>query len=353
MQQQQSEAEQKKVLDTLNPTRVIIPIIIGLGIAVWMFLRNVKIDDLVEHFASAQLHWIFIAFLVLLIRDGGYVYRIRYLTEKALSWKSSVYTILLWEFASAVTPSAVGGTAIAVFILNKEGIPFGKSLAYVMLTALLDNSFFLIAAPLAIFLSEGQVFPDEAAFGSVFSKGLQFTFWLSYFLIFIYNVFFSVGLLIRPQAFKWFLVTVTSIGFLKRFQKAAEESGDEVILASAQLKGMSFKYWFDCIFSTLLVWTARYFMVNCLLEAFTDISLGGHWLIFARHILMWIIMLISPTPGSSGTAEVTFEIFFEEFIGTFSTAVALFWRLFTYYPYLFIGAIILPRWLNRVRVKRE
>lgn len=349
MELHQSEAEQKKVLQTLNPTKVILPIAIGLAIAGYFFYTSVNIEELKTNFSRASVLWIGAALLVLIIRDAGYIYRIRYVTQKALSWSSSVYTILLWEFSSAVTPSAVGGTAIAVFILNREGIKFGKALAYVMVTALLDNSFFLIAAPLAILLSEGTVFPDESQLGSFgfLSTGLKLTFWISYGLILIYNVFFAVGLLLKPEAFKWFLIKVTSIPFLKRWQKQAEESGDEVILASAELKGVGGGYWWKASLSTLFVWTARYFMVNCLLEAFTDISIAGHWLIFARHILMWIIMLISPTPGSSGTAEITFEIFFKEFIGTFSAAVALFWRLFTYYPYLFAGAIVLPRWLAK------
>ncbi len=349
MELNQSEEEQKKILQTLNPTKVIVPILIGLAIAGYFFYTSVDTDELITNFSKASVIWIGLAFLVLIVRDAGYIYRIRYVTQKALSWSSSVYTILLWEFSSAVTPSAVGGTAIAVFILNREGIKFGKALAYVMVTALLDNSFFLIAAPLAIIFSEGTVFPEESQLGSFgfLSTGLRFTFWISYGLILIYNIFFAVGLLFKPEAFKWFLIKVTSIPFLKRWQKGAAESGDEVIIASAELRGIGGGYWWRASLTSSLVWTARYFMVNCLLEAFTDISIAGHWLIFARHILMWIIMLISPTPGSSGTAEITFEIFFKEFIGTFSAAVALFWRLFTYYPYLFAGAIVLPRWLAK------
>ncbi|MCU0390556.1 MAG: flippase-like domain-containing protein [Thermoflexibacter sp.] len=355
MELHQSEIEQKKVLQTLSPAKVILPVFIGLAYIVYDFYNNMNPTELVERFSQASAIWILMAVVVLVIRDAGYMYRIRHVTQKALSWKSSVYVILLWEFSSAVTPSAVGGTAVAVFILNREGISFGKSLAYVMVTALLDNTFFLIAAPLAIVFSQGSVFPDESQFGDfgILSMGLKVTFWASYFLIFVYNVFFAVGLLFKPEAFKWFLIKVTSIPFLKRWQHAAAESGDEVIIASAELKGVGGGYWWKAGLSTLFVWTARYFMVNCLLEAFTDISVSGHWLVFARHILMWIIMLISPTPGATGLAELVFGRFFYEFIGSFSHAVAQFWRLFTYYPYLLAGAIILPRWLAKTGLRKK
>jgi glycosyltransferase 2 family protein len=342
------EQNQEKILKTISPTKVIFPVILGLAVAAYMFFTNVDLDTLGAYLAKADLKWISVAFLVLFIRDAGYVWRIRYLTNQELSWRSSTYTILLWEFASAVTPSAVGGTAVAAFILNREGIKFGKSLAYVMLTALLDNSFFILAAPLAILLTQGSVFPKEIAEG-LFGRGLEWTFGISYTLITIYTLFFAFGLFFKPHGFKWLIVKVTSWRFMKRFQPGAEEIGDEVIIASQEMKGKDFRYWANAIVSTIFVWTARYFMVNCLLEAFNDnLSFADHWLVFARHIVMWVIMLISPTPGSSGTAEFTFDLFFGEYIGGFGVAVALLWRLYTYYPYLFFGAFVLPRWLRKV-----
>jgi uncharacterized protein (TIRG00374 family) len=61
-------------------------------------------------------------------------------------------------------------------------------------------------------------------------------------------------------------------------------------------------------------------------------------------------MIGSPTPGGSGAAEIMFGNFLGEFIGNASltSALALLWRLISYYPYIFLGAVILPRWLARV-----
>jgi glycosyltransferase 2 family protein len=342
------EQNQEKILKTISPTKVIFPVLLGLAVVVYMFVTSVDLNTVGDYLAKADLKWIAAALLVLFIRDAGYVWRIHYLTNRELSWKSSIYTILLWEFASAVTPSAVGGTAVAAFIINREGIKFGKSLAYVMLTALLDNSFFILAAPVAILLSNGTVFPNLDAAG-LFGRGLEWTFIASYTLITIYTAFFAYGLFFRPYGFKWLIVKVTGWGFMRRFQHGAEEIGDEVIIASQEMKGKDARYWANAIMSTMFVWTARYFMVNCLLEAFNNsLSFADHWLVFARHVVMWVIMLISPTPGSSGTAELSFDLFFGEYIGGFGVAVALLWRLYTYYPYLFFGAFVLPRWLRKV-----
>ncbi|MFN9976273.1 MAG: lysylphosphatidylglycerol synthase domain-containing protein, partial [Phycisphaerae bacterium] len=75
------------------------------------------------------------ALAMMVIRDLGYIYRIRILTDKQLSWRQSFEVIMLWEFASAMTPSVVGGSGIAMFILNREGINMGRSTAITFVTA--------------------------------------------------------------------------------------------------------------------------------------------------------------------------------------------------------------------------
>jgi glycosyltransferase 2 family protein len=80
----------------------------------------------------------------------------------------------------------------------------------------------------------------------------------------------------------------------------------------------------------------------------------NHLHIYATQMVMWVIMLISPTPGGSGIAELIFN----DFLGVFLLAglapvLAVFWRLLSYYIYLIIGSIILPGWLLRVFRKQK
>ena len=133
---------------------------------------------------------------MLLLKELAYIYRIRVLTNKDLNWTSSVYVILLWEFASAVTPSVVGGTAVAVFILLKEKINLGKSVAYVTLTAILDNLFFVITSPIVVLLIGLDIFPGAA--GTV--RGIFIS---SYSLIALYTSIMALGLFWKPRLFKW------------------------------------------------------------------------------------------------------------------------------------------------------
>lgn len=348
------DLDSKKVFKTLNPNKIWIPVILGLAIVFYLFYSDPDLTaSKLKLIFDASAISIIIALLVILARDAGYVYRIRTLTDKKLTWTSSIYVIILWEFASAVTPSVVGGTAVAVFILNKEGIKLGKAIAYAMLTAILDNMFFVIAAPVIMFFTQGKIFPNLPAIELKLGNSLQYLFIISYFLITIYTLVMSFALFYRPRAFKWFLMKMTSIKFLKRWRYKAYEHGNEIIWASSQLKGKKAPYWIKICVATIFIWCSRYVMLNCLISAFSDVNFNEHITIFSRQIIMWIVMLISPTPGSSGTAEFFFTQFFTRFLGDYTFVTNISWRMLSYYPYLLLGAIFLPKWIRRVFFKKQ
>ncbi len=343
------EINSKEIFKTLNPNKIWIPVLIGLAIVFYLFYSDPDLtaDKLALIFDAATIP-LLLAILVILARDAGYVYRIKTITGNKLTWLSSIYVIIFWEFASAVTPSVVGGTSVVVFILMKEGIRLGKALAYVMLTAILDNLFFVLVAPLVLLYSHEELFPNDRSMELALGNSLQVLFIISYVLIAAYTFLMFYAIFIRPRGFKWLLLKVTTIGFLKRWRYAALDHGNEIIQASQELKGKDTRYWVKISLATLFVWSARYVMLNCLIAAFTHVSLSEHLLIFSRNLMMWITMLISPTPGSSGTAEFFFSQFFHQFLGDYTFVTNILWRMLSYYPYLILGAIFLPKWIRRV-----
>ena len=154
--------DNKKIFQTLNPNKVWWPVVIGLGIvfALFYFDPNLTSENL-KVVVDASPFFIFLSIVVIFFRDFGYVYRIREITDRHLTWTRSFYVIMLWEFASAVTPSVVGGSAVAMFILNKEGIKMGKAIAFVMVTAIFDNLFLVIGAPIILYFAQGNIFPES------------------------------------------------------------------------------------------------------------------------------------------------------------------------------------------------
>ena len=99
---------------------------------------------------------------------------------------------------------------------------------------------------------------------------------------------------------------------------------------------------------TYLVWIFKYAIVNALMAGFVPLSTADHLLAIGRHVIMWVVMLVSPSPGNAGSAEFIFPAFYEEFLGEYTFITSLLWRLVTFYPYLIAGALLLPRWTKRV-----
>lgn len=346
--------DNKKIFKTLNPNKVWVPIIIGLGIVFAMFYLDPSITaESLKGVFDASIPWLFFAILVLFFRDFGYVYRIREITDRQLTWTRAIYVIILWEFASAVTPSVVGGTAVAMFILNKEGIKMGKAIAFVMVTAILDNLFFVIGAPIILYFAKGNIFPDSKLLETQMENSLQAIFWISYSLYASYSLVMAAALFYRPRVFKWVLIKIFSIKFLRKWKHDAQEYGNQIIEASRELRGKKMNYWLPIAGATVFIWTSRYLMLNALISAFVPLSFEQEIIVFARQVIMWIVMMISPTPGSSGTAEFFYAQFFTQFLGGYTFVTSIVWRLFSYYPYLILGAIFLPRWIRQVFFKKK
>jgi uncharacterized membrane protein YbhN (UPF0104 family) len=75
-----------------------------------------------------------------------------------------------------------------------------------------------------------------------------------------------------------------------------------------------------------------------------------HLAVAARQLAMWTVMLLSPTPGATGLAELALPTFMEGVLplalgaGTWAAAVLL-WRGLTYHIYLLVGGALMPVWV--------
>ena len=302
-----------------------------------------------------NLHWTFRSGLFLLlavlleaIRDIAYMYRIRLLTDKKISWRNSFQTIMLWEFASALTPSVVGGSAVALYIVNKEINNTGKATAIVMITALLDEMFYIVMVPLMfLFVGYKELFINTEF--KLFSFGnfpTETIFLFGYGFILLLTSIITFAIFFKPHVFKRVLEQLFKLKLLKRWKIKAEKTGEEIVITSQEMRGKSLGFWAKAFGSTLFSWTARFLVINALI--LVVVKGGDQFLIYARQLVMWVILLISPTPGGSGVAEFMLPKFLGEFMNGYGNEIALGWRLLSYYSYLIIGSIVLPIWLRRV-----
>lgn len=342
----------------LNPRRIFITIALGLGVAGYLLYLELDPSAFKSiNFTYNSAFWIFIALLAAVCREVGYMYRLRILSDKRISWRNSFDAIMLWEFSSAITPSVVGGSGIAIFILSKEKLSIGRSTSIVMITAFLDELFYVLMVPLLFALVGTELlFPDGISSWPVFGMelGIMQAFWVGYGFIIALISLIMYGIFISPHRFKNLLIRVFSIRILKKWQRKAFRTGDEIITTSTEMKGKPVSFWVQVFGATALSWTARFLVANFILMAFIPMGFNDNLVVLSRQLVMWVIMLISPTPGSAGVAEFAFSEFFDGIVPLGLVAgIAFLWRVFTFYPYLFLGAIILPQWIQRVYLGRK
>jgi glycosyltransferase 2 family protein len=345
-----------KLLKSIHPSRIILPVIIGLGVVLYFFFRHYSPGSLSTlNFTSVSVIFLFLAFLCMASRDIGYMIRLRILADNKINWIQAFRIIMLWEFTSAITPSAVGGTSIAVLFVTKEGISVGRSTSIVLATSFLDELYFVLIFPLLfLFVKAHVVFatPGTDLVHSLSWTNVLFMFAsIGYSIKFLYVLLISYGLFVNPRAIKWILLKIFKLPVLRKWKEAANKAGSEIVTSSLELRHKPFLFWLKVFGATFFSWTSRYLVINALFLAF--FAVNDHFLLFARQMAMWIMMLVSPTPGGSGFSEAVFVKYFSEFIpvsnlniANVAIAFALMWRLTSYYPYLLIGSMILPGWLK-------
>ena len=347
-----SAQQHQKLKSLFSFKRIVIPILIGFGFSaysIWVNEFNFSLLRGIE----VSLLFVVIAFFFMFLRDLMYIWRLQILTGNYMSWKSTFQVIMLWEFASAASPSMVGGSPFAIFFLKAEGFSLGKSTAIVMIASFLDELFYIVAVAVILLVFGNSILQVQGDFG----YDPMLFFYIGYGVIIMLTSIISIAIFVIPRGFKMLLITIFSIRFLRKWRNDAAQTGEEIILTSKELKGKSLKYWLTAFTATALSWTARYLVLNCLIVAINPLE-EFTWTeqvnIFAKQLIMWVILLISPTPGASGIAEISFPAFFREFIPlNLQGATALVWRMISYYPYLLIGLFVLPIWLRKLEKRRK
>lgn len=346
----------------ISVLKVILPVVIGIGVVAWLFWRDAKKEDIGEiwhqiHFTPYVIGCIALGFLFMMGRDFGLSWRFRALTGHELSWKQAFRVDWLCEFTSCVTPSAVGGSSLGMIFLNHEGIELGRATTLMITTLFLDELFFVIACPIIVLFTPASELFSATSTG--FTHGIRITFWIVYAAITVWTFLLFMGIIVKPQGIRRLLYRLFSIRWLRKWQTKAGALGDNMVAASAALRTKPFRFWLEVFGATALSWTSRYLVVNALFLGFVPSADHEQWLIFARQLIVWVVLMVSPTPGGSGLSEWLFTEYYGTLVPTAGLALilAIFWRIISYYIYLIIGAVIVPKWLSetveRVRGQRK
>ena len=328
--------------------RIMLPVLIGVAVVLWLFHREFSPDIWHQiHFDSRVVGCIALAWLFMIGRDFGLSWRFRALTDRQLRWSQAIKVNFLCEFTSAVTPSAVGGSSLGMIFLHSEGIELGRATTLMITTLFLDELFFCISLPLIMLaVPYYELFGFSAGHDS-FALGLKTVFWIIYAVVLVWTAILFVGILVRPHAVQRFLVWLFGFKPLRRWQPQVEALGDNMVATSKELRHHSWRWWGEAFVGTALSWSSRYLVVNALFLGFAPHA--DQLVVFGRQFVIWVVLMISPTPGGSGVSEWLFTEYYGDMISPgIALVMALFWRIISYYVYLIVGACLLPGFFRRI-----
>jgi len=328
--------------------RMILPVLIGVAVTFWLFRDEIKNGAFTDfEWTGRMIIGFAVALLFVVGRDFGLAWRFHTIASPTLTWGRAVRVDLMCAFTSAVTPSAMGGSAFAIFYLNREGVKLGKAATMTLTTLFLDELFFVVFCPIILLILPMDDLFRSAGGDAEFIKGVEIVFWLVYAGIVIWTAILFLGILVRPDAVAKIINRIFRWRPLRRWAKGADEMGQNMIEASKAVRGASIKWWANVFGATILSWFSRYLVVNALFWGFVPDAPG--LLIFGRQFVVWVVLMVSPTPGGSGISEWLFTEYYGDLIGSTSIAlmIALSWRLLSYYLYLIVGAMLIPSYFGR------
>lgn len=326
--------------------------IIGLGVIGLLIYNQLDPEEFLKiKWNSKVWFWLGCAVFIYVLRHIFYSYRLKILSDHEFTFKHAVELVFIWEFASSISPTSIGGSAVAVFFLAQEKISAAKAVSIVLYTVIIDTLFFLVSLViLFIMFGPRLIRPDMTSM----LEGYGITFILVWLFMLAYGVLLTWGLF-RPRIIKRILMTIARIPFIRKFRLKLYQIGEDVVITSKEIRNRPLSFHMKATATTIGAWVTRFLTVNFIILALVelDFEFMSQFLLYARSQTMYVITQFSPTPGGSGVMELLFSGFFSDYISKGIGSIgALLWRLITYYPYLIIGVIIIPNWIRRVIKQR-
>ncbi|WP_406656639.1 flippase-like domain-containing protein [Methanolobus sp. ZRKC2] len=239
-------------------------------------------------------------------------------------------------FLASITPSSAGGEPLRVHLLSKRYMPLGKATSVVVTERLLDAIVILIAAPIAVYFLRGRM--NNPGIDILLLAGVVTI--LGVILLLMYSVKRPGKLVNIIHMFSGLFVRITGKSELvKNLPQRVEKEIGHFNECSYTFINEGRSGLFYGMLLTVLFWVLEFSLIPVLL-----LGLGSQPFFlyaFATQVLLFILLIVPATPGSSGIAEFGATTLFSTFVPAYMLGVlVIIWRAFTFYINLLIGGLV-------------
>lgn len=313
---------------------------IGIGIICHVvFVLSTTEKHLLQYLLKLSVIDVFTIVLLMLYPWFSYAARVfmwsGFLKEK-ITYAECIRVVITADLTSALSPTSVGGAPVKAALLLQKGYAPGSVGFMLTYGVIEDIIFYTSGILLAVYFSYELVANMGFAIVDFLQHHfLQVTVYISIIIIYIYLLYKNlIPQRLRlmhylPIRVKDKIRSIKST-FMQSFRdmrvhfKMAIKHGKLRVLTSITL--------------LFIQWMSKFTVLYVLLSAF-NIEFDAIQ-IYIRQWVVYVMMLLIPTPGASGGAEASFLLIFGKSIPSeIANLTVSLWRLFTYYFLLFSAVI--------------
>lgn len=331
---------QKPKNKRLNIISLLLIFIIFLGLTIYMI--NVDgIDNIINLLKSVDYSWVLAGVGILIlwwICDAVTLHLPLKTMYKDQKFSSSFRVAMIGQLFNNITPFSSGGQPMQAYELTKYGRRASDAMSA------MSMKFIMTQLALAVFTTAIILLQFD------FLKDLMKDYMWIVAISFIVNILAIVFVLLAGinkniivTICKPFIKLGSKLHFVKSYENTIEKIDSSVGNFSTQFKNMK-KYPKTIIeiFIMAIIQSMLYYSITYIVyRAFGNYGVSYFQIVPAQAILL-LIMTFIPTPGSGIGAEGGFLMIFNSLFkqGTINMSI-LFWRLYTFYLPIIVGAFFL------------
>lgn len=267
-----------------------------------------------------------------------------------LSFRCTLEVVWINYFGCAITPMQSGGGPFQIYLLYRQGVSVGKSIAITLVRTLQILFLLALVVPFSLIAD-----PE------ILKKYIYMRWYVCYVAVFLgISAFLLVVSVIRPQWIKHWtnavLVWIRRIGLLKPkyLMMAVRWINKEIDAYNSNIKLFTStgKWWFLLSVALAAIHLIVYMSIMPCLILAAGFTVNYVQCMLAESLLLFMLYFV-PTPGASGAAEGGAAAVFRLFVPwNVAGVMAVTWRLISEYTGIALGAYIIVKMLGWVGVNR-
>jgi len=252
--------------------------------------------------------------------------------RRGMNFLKSFFITMIGQLFNSITPFATGGQPMQAYYMSKMGIEVSKGIAVLIAKFIVYQLVVTVYGFIILVWKFNEVAScvNKLAFLSFVGFGLNIS------IIFLL-LLFSYNPSLTRKIVEWF------INILRKFK--IKVSNQKIMEKLSNFHSIMVEYLSESkILISAFLFTLLQLLLNLSLPFFAAKSLNIENLTIFKAIvfqsIVWLVLSLVPTPGTTGAAEGLFFIFFKPFFGIEKIAMAIIiWRLLGYYLNIIVGGI--------------